>query len=356
MAFKLKKIISGAMKTYSENPKNYDKIIWPVLSFKSKNFLFKKTLDDLQKEREERVEQQEQLSNPFEENQNQMANQASGSMPQSLTPQMQQQMMQQQVGMPGINIVSKNYISPDTLSDDDDVFEEVEDEKSKSLAKIPDNLLQKSTTDWEPINYRDVDVSYHLHDLSSVRIFFDEEEQKLLYKIIEPELTAEEDEALEILRKGFIYVFEKFSPEFSNMTEKEFLDRGTKKLCEKYKIKLDENQFKKITYFLARNFLGLEMIDPIMYDSYIEDISCDGLGVPIFVNHLKYGPLEVNRTYNDNTKLNSFIVKLAQKSNQEVSLSKPILQGALPDGSRIEAIYGKEISGKGSSFTIRKFR
>jgi len=253
-----------------------------------------------------------------------------------------------------INIIAKNYINPDSFNDSES--EEKIETKSVSLAKIPDKLLKESATDWEPINYRGVDESYKLYELSKVEIKFDESTQKLIYKISEPELTEEELEILEELKKGFIYVFEKFSPEFINISEGELISKGTKKLCSKYKIKLSEEQFEKITYYLKRDFLGLEVIEPIFHDPYVEDISCDGLNVPLFVNHLKYGALEINRTFSNLIKLNSFIVKLAQKSNEEISLSKPILQGALPDGSRVEAIYGKEISEKGSSFTIRKFR
>lgn len=255
---------------------------------------------------------------------------------------------------PAINVVSKNYIDPKKFEELDKEFEE--EDQSKKLAKIPDNLLKTSTTDWEPINYRGINISYDLYDLAKVHIQYDESEQKVLYQIIEPVLTDEEKEYLEELKKGFIYVFEKFSPEFIDLSGKDLVIEGTKKLCLKYKIKLTDEQFQNITYYLVRDFLGLEDIEPIFHDPYIEDISCDGLNTPIFVNHLKYGPLEVNRKYSDPALLNSFIIKLAQRSNQEVSLSKPILQGALPDGSRIEAIYGKEISEKGSSFTIRKFR
>lgn len=257
-----------------------------------------------------------------------------------------------------INIIAKNYIDPNSF-DDGSEFEDLGKKKevmSKSLAKIPDNLLKSSATDWEPINFRGVNVSYSLSGMAKVEIKYDEELQKLLYKIIEPELDEYEIRMLEELKKGFIYIFEKFSPDNLEIEEKDLLIKGAKKLSSKYNIKLTETQFDKIVYFLIRDFLGLETIEPIMFDPYIEDISCDGLGVPIFVNHLKYGPLEVNRNYNDMDKLNSFIVKLAQKSSHEISLSKPILQGALPDGSRVEAIYGKEISEKGSSFTIRKFR
>lgn len=257
-----------------------------------------------------------------------------------------------------INIIAKNYINPDSLEDSSQsqMERDLPETKSKTLAKIPDNLIKSSSTEWEPINYMGVNVSYDLYELAKVEIKFDEAEQKLIYKIIEPELDEYELETLEELKKGFIYVFEKFSRESHGKKEKELIFDGTKKLCSKYKIKLTEEQMKKITYYLERDFLGLEIIEPIMHDPFIEDVSCDGLNIPVFVNHLKYGPLETNRSYNDPLKLNSFIVKLAQKSNQEVSLSKPILQGALPEGSRVEAIYGKEISEKGSSYTIRKFR
>ena len=255
-----------------------------------------------------------------------------------------------------INIIAKNYINPNSFDDDVNVGNVEEETKSRALAKIPDKLLKSSSTDWEPINYQGVDVAYNLMGLSKVEIKFDEKLQKLIYKVIEPELDEYELDALDELKKGFIYVFEKFSPDSIQVDERELIIEGTKKLCARYKIKLTDEQRDKISYYLARDFLGLEIIEPMMHDPYIEDISCDGLEVPIFVNHLKYGPLEVNRSYLDANKLNSFIIKLAQKSSQEVSLSKPILQGALTDGSRVEAIYGKEISEKGSSFTIRKFR
>lgn len=259
-----------------------------------------------------------------------------------------------------INIVAKNYIQGGS---------EIEGEvgvhrskvtpmtKSIALTKIPDKLLKASKTDWEPVNYRGVRDSYFvIEDRASISIFYDESVQKLVYKISEPELTKEESQVLEELKRAFIYVFEKFSPTQIEISEEELVRKGVSRLCSKYRIKLSDESMNKIVYFLQRDFMGLELIEPIMHDPHIEDISCDGLNIPIFVNHLKYGALEVNRQYTDANKLNSFIVKLAQKSNQEISLSKPILQGALTDGSRVEAIYGKEVSGKGSSFTIRKFR
>lgn len=255
-----------------------------------------------------------------------------------------------------INIVAKNYISPDIFDDEQIESKKDKVKKSHQLAKIPNKLLKKAATEWEPINYRGVDATYDLYKLSKVKIQYDDKEQKLIYNIIEPSLTEEDESILSDLKKAFVYVFEKVIPTNKKGAGSDLIVSGVKKLCLKYNIKLNDEQFEKITYYLERDFLGLDIIEPVMHDPYVEDISCDGLGVPIFINHLKYGPIEINRVFEDSVKLNSFIIKLAQKSNQEVSLSRPILQGALPDGSRVEAIYGKEVSEKGSSFTIRKFR
>lgn len=337
---KFSKLLEKAKKAYEEKPHSYDRILTNPVSYSY---------------------DQTTIPSFGSYNQNQQNSQTQTNSQYQNTTSSQPQINvigQGQNPTAPINIIAKNYINPNNFEQDESLEQElsIPETKSKSLAKIPENLLKKSSTDWQPINYRGIDEEYELNEYSRVRIVYDEETQKLMYSIIEPELTKEDEKTLDELRKGFIYVFEKFSPTVFGENQKELITEGTKRLAQKYGIKLEDDKLKIISYYLARDFLGLERIEPIMSDKYIEDISCDGLNVPIFVNHLKYGPLEVNREYNDTQHLNSFIVKLAQKSNQEVSLSKPILQGALPDGSRVEAIYGKEISEKGSSFTIRKFR
>jgi len=252
------------------------------------------------------------------------------------------------------NIDIKNYITPETIENGGTLIRNKIKKKTESLSKIPDNLLKSTSTDWEPINFSEVDATYHLYLKATVHIYYDKRTNKVIYEVEEPKLNKELEENLNFIKKGFIYVFEK--TEIAKGKEKETIERGLKLISRKYSIKLTDEEFEILRYYLIRDYLGLEKIESLMHDPYIEDISCDGLGVPIFVNHLKYGSLETNIVFNDLDLLNSFIIKLAQKANQEISLAKPILQGALPDGSRVEAIYGKEVSQKGSSFTIRKFR
>ena len=234
--------------------------------------------------------------------------------------------------------------------------EEIPQTKNIKLSQLPDSIVRSLSTNWEPINYRNVKDWYYLYRDSYVNIYFDENKQKLIYDVDEPILTEREQEILNLLKRAFVHVFSKVSPSELETSQEDMITKGCEKLSSRYGYSTSEESRRKISYYIIRDFLGLEILEPLMHDPYIEDVSCDGVGIPLFINHLKYGSLEVTRKFTEVEKLNSFIVKLAQRSLQEVSLSNPILQGSLQDGSRVEAIYGKDISVKGSSFTIRKFR
>jgi archaeal flagellar protein FlaI len=108
-------------------------------------------------------------------------------------------------------------------------------------------------------------------------------------------------------------------------------------------------------YYLRRDLSGYGPLDPIMHDPAIEDISCNGQDLPVFVFHRAYGNLPTNVTFGHGD-LNQFVLKLAQKANKQLSLSNPMVDATLPDGARIQITYSDIVSTKGSSFTIRKFR
>jgi flagellar protein FlaI len=92
-----------------------------------------------------------------------------------------------------------------------------------------------------------------------------------------------------------------------------------------------------------------------MLDPGIEDISCDGIEVPVFMYHNKYRNIKTNIAFSEE-ELNSLVIKLCQKSGKHISVGEPMVDATLPDGSRLQATLGKEITTRGSSFTIRKFR
>jgi flagellar protein FlaI len=110
----------------------------------------------------------------------------------------------------------------------------------------------------------------------------------------------------------------------------------------------------RVLYYLRRDFVRYGKIDPLMGDPAIEDISCDGVGVPIFVYHGAYRDLETNLTFGAD-RLDTFVTRLAQRAGKSLTAADPLLDASLPDGSRAQFTLGSDVSLRGSTFTIRRF-
>lgn len=120
---------------------------------------------------------------------------------------------------------------------------------------------------------------------------------------------------------------------------------------------LTEDEELKAKYYILRETIGYGRLEPLMRDPNIEDISCDGVGQPIFVFHRNpiYGEIITNVSFSTKEELDSFVMKLAQKAGRTISIATPLLDATLPDGSRLQATFGTDIARKGSNFSIRKF-
>ncbi|MFB6113275.1 MAG: type II/IV secretion system ATPase subunit [Halodesulfurarchaeum sp.] len=186
-----------------------------------------------------------------------------------------------------------------------------------------------------------------------VSINHDPEDNEYRYVVVEPDLEPFErellDELFSDLRETLIYRAE-YDPEDPAATLKDRLrDR-----LERYGLSVDMNTFYSLYYYLHRAFVGYEKIDPIMHDPHIEDISADGYDVPVFVYHDEYTDIETNREFGEE-ELDNFVVRLAQQSGQHLSVGDPVRGTTLPDGSRAELALGREVTPRGSAFTIRKY-
>jgi flagellar protein FlaI len=95
-------------------------------------------------------------------------------------------------------------------------------------------------------------------------------------------------------------------------------------------------------------------MDPLILDPNIEDISCAGLG-PIFIEHKAFKALKSTIIFDKHDDLDSFLRRTSERINKPVTYRKPIVDATLPDGSRVNIVYGEEVSKRGSNFTIRKF-
>jgi flagellar protein FlaI len=186
-----------------------------------------------------------------------------------------------------------------------------------------------------------------------VAILHDPNRNQFRYQVVEPDLTEIEVELLDQLftdtRESLIFRGD-YDPEDAEATITEHL----LDLLGQYGVDVDANTVYRLFYYLYRAFEGFDKLDPLMRDPHIEDISCDGYDLPLFVYHDTYTDIQTNRSFGED-ELDDFVIKLAQDSGQHISIGDPVTDATLTDGSRGELALGREVTPRGSAFTIRKY-
>jgi flagellar protein FlaI len=170
-------------------------------------------------------------------------------------------------------------------------------------------------------------------------------------------LQPEEEKRLREIRN---FLMEEVDVNLKDIETKEkaenYLRSKTKAIIKKYNIKVPPEAVDKLAYYVLRDFIGYGKIDPLMKDHLIEDVSADGVNIPLYVWHRLYESLPTNILFKDATELDSFIVRLAYLAGKNISIASPILDASLPEGSRVQLTYGNEVTRRGSTFTIRRFK
>ncbi len=118
--------------------------------------------------------------------------------------------------------------------------------------------------------------------------------------------------------------------------------------------KITAVQQAALKYMLVRNKLGMGALEPVLRDPNIEDISCSGVGA-LFIEHKIFSALKSNISFETHEELDEFVLRLAERIGKPVTYRNPIVDATLLDGSRINIVFGSDVSKQGSNFTIRKF-
>ncbi|MFA4877769.1 MAG: type II/IV secretion system ATPase subunit [Methanoregula sp.] len=189
-----------------------------------------------------------------------------------------------------------------------------------------------------------------------IRVTYDHSTHEYTYHVLEPALTDPEKELLKELKERLFETLDINTKDISKDEAKKRLRTATVDIIHDYGIRLSPLQREKIHYNMYKDFLGDGLIDAIMHDKYIEDISCDGVHTPIFAFHSSYESMKTTLSYPAAEELDSFVTKLAQRAGKYISIAEPILDGTMQDGSRIQMTLGTEVTAHGSTFTIRKFK
>jgi flagellar protein FlaI len=213
---------------------------------------------------------------------------------------------------------------------------------------------------------------YPVKDNIYVHVYPDESDIRDYYIAIEPGMMLDLEDLMEEVEERLVdYVADlDDSSSHNQMDRAKVLERILKQICvivkprelkkarekakKNAKLPVTQSQFDALRYRLVRDKERLGVLEPLIGDNQIEDISCSGLG-PIYLEHKIFKGLKSNIVFDDERELDSFVIQLSEKMGKPVTYSEPIIDSTLPDGSRINLVFGGDVSKRGSNFTIRKF-
>lgn len=128
------------------------------------------------------------------------------------------------------------------------------------------------------------------------------------------------------------------------------------KLANNYQNNAISNEYlDNLARKLFQDLVGYGEIDPLIRDDNLEEIMVIGIDKPVFVYHREYGMMKTNILFKDAGEVMNLIDSIARQINRRIDQESPILDGRLPDGSRVNATI-PPISADGPSMTIRKFK
>lgn len=243
---------------------------------------------------------------------------------------------------------------------------ESEPEKISSAAgvAIPEIKIDVKLPSFDEKMVKSVSMKYPLIPRSGkgrvftfANISWDDSSHQFVYKVVEPELSPEKEAQLKRIKD---FIQEKVDVDFTKLRKREairYINGMFNDALSYFKIIETEEVKDTLRYYIFRDFIGLEKLEPMLQDPNLEDISCDGINIPLYVYHKdsRFGSMMSNRMFSSRDDLDNFVMKVAERCGKTISVAKPLLDGTLTDGSRVQATLESDIARRGSNFTIRKF-
>jgi flagellar protein FlaI len=214
-------------------------------------------------------------------------------------------------------------------------------------------------------------IIYPVGNATFAHIYPDPQDARNFYIPVEPIVLFDYDSLMEIVEERLVDAVHKFqqpsNPEEQREVLLHALDKvvrvvgpGTVRTAAGWgkqkgpRVRLGQIDLEAVRYLLLRNKIGMGILEPLILDPNIEDISCSGLG-PVFIEHKVFKALKSAIVFDKHEDLDAFLRRTSERINKPVTYRKPIVDATLPDGSRVNIVYGEEVSRRGSNFTIRKF-
>lgn len=219
---------------------------------------------------------------------------------------------------------------------------------------VPDYYpkLSRSLKDLEERN-----LIYAIQEGLFVHVYPDKGERDI-YIPIEPHTTVSLDGVIPAVEVGLLDWTEEIGGAETDEEKREKLLEAIAHIASsnggRGKVKMTSQELEALKYLFVRDKVGFGLLAPLLLDPYLEDISCSGIG-PIFLEHKIFNSLQAAIVFQAEEELDEFVIWLGEWIKKPVTVRNPIVDATLPDGSRINIVYGTDVSRRGSNFTIRKF-
>ncbi len=227
--------------------------------------------------------------------------------------------------------------------------------ESEGNADLPGTFITAMPPLPEP-SMKELEVRAVNPPYSYSRVSYNDRSKEFLYEVIEPQLSAHEHQLVDHIKSTLAKILGSDVRTLTAADKRTYLRGEVEEYFRSRGIQLSPLSHERIIYYVLRDFVGYGPVDALIFDPEVEDISCDGVEVPLFIFHSKYESVKTNVIFQDEESLNSFIVMLGQRCGKAVSVSAPILDGTTPEGHRVQATYAREVTTRGASFTIRRFK
>ncbi|WP_254839359.1 type II/IV secretion system ATPase subunit [Natronomonas marina] len=257
-------------------------------------------------------------------------------------------------GRGDVSTTPRQEVQRTVLDDVEAYFERAYDPADLGLSAPDPETVREGWFDFDYLDtYETVSWHWSRRPYSYTSIIYDPAENEYRYHVVDPRLTEFEEyvreDLVRTLRQDLMH-----RDVGADEQRRDVFDEEIGRVLDEHAAAVPSATLLRVVYYLRRDFVRYGKIDPLMQDPEIEDISCDGAGVPLYVYHGGYRDLETNLTFTEE-RLDAFVTRLAQRAGKSVTAADPLLDASLPDGSRAQFTLGTDVSLRGSTFTIRRF-
>jgi flagellar protein FlaI len=226
--------------------------------------------------------------------------------------------------------------------------------ESPGAGQVPEmdgkiSVLQENVND-EPTGVRVV-KRYRIDRWCSAEVLWDGAAGQYRYELVEPLMTSSDVRKYEGIVADLHKKPRSALAEMRRIGGRERIRQLFERLCRERGVAGELKE--KMAYCLERDFWGYKKIHGLLTDPHVEDISCNGYFMPVYVYLPGFESVPTNVRFASEEELDDFVMYLVQKGGKSISAANPIQDVALPDGSRLNVTLYREVSSNGTTFSIR---